>query len=69
MAKTDKGEVMTYGYDLELMVVALENVENAAQELFRHGLPDWLSHRVAHIRGEAHSLRVEIEKAKGQEVA
>lgn len=67
MAKTDKGEAMTYGYDLERLVVALEDVENAAQSLFRHELPDWLSHRVAHIRGEVHSLREEIEKTKGSE--
>ena len=67
MAKADKGEVMTYGYDLEKMLVALENVEGAVQELFRHELPDWLAHRVAHIRAEAHSLRVEIEKTKGSE--
>lgn len=61
---------MTYGFDLERMVVALENVENAAQGLVcSHELPDWLSHRLAYIRAEAHSLRVEIEKAKGREVA
>lgn len=67
MAKADKGEVMTYGYDLETLVVALENVEGAAKAFYRHELPDWLAHRVAHIRGEAHSLRVEIEKTKGSE--
>jgi len=58
---------MIYRYDLETLVVALENVEGAVQELFRHELPDWLAHRVAHIRAEAHSLRVEIEKTKGSE--
>ncbi len=61
---------MTYGYDLEMMVVALNKVEESARELFLHKLPgyklpDRLAHRVAHIRGEAHSLRVEIEKTKG----
>ena len=60
---------MTYEYDLEVLAVALENVEGAVQELFRHELPDWLSHRLAHIRAEAHSLRVEIEKTKDQEAA
>lgn len=58
---------MTLGYDCEQVVVALEKVEGAAQSLFRHELPDWLSHRVAHIRAEAHSLRVEIEKTKGSD--
>lgn len=58
---------MTHGYDLETLVVALEKVEGAAQSLFRHELPDWLSHRLAHIRVEAHSLRVEIEKTKGSD--
>ena len=58
---------MTYRFDLERMVVALEKVEGAAQELFRHELPDWLLHRVAHIRAEAYSLRVEIEKTKGSD--
>ena len=68
MAKTDKGEAMTYGYDLERLVVALENVENAAQGLVcGHRLEDWLSHRLAHIRAEARSLRVEIEKTKGSD--
>lgn len=57
---------MIYEYDLELMVVALENVENTAQELFRHGLPDWLSHRLAHIRAEARSLRDVITLHKRQ---
>ena len=56
---------MTYGYDLEMMVVALEDVEDAAQALYRHELPDWLAHRLSHIRAEAQSLRVEIEKTKG----
>lgn len=67
MAKADQGEVMIYRYDLETLAVALENVEGAVKELFRHELPDWLSHRLAHIRAEAHSLRVEIEKTKGSE--
>lgn len=69
MAAADQreGEGMTYGYDLECLVIALDNIENAAQELFRHGLPDWLSHRLANIRAEADSLRVEIEKTKGSD--
>ena len=66
MAKAYQGETMTYGYDLELMIVALENVENTAQGLVsRHRLDDWLAYRLAHIRAEARSLRVEIEKTKG----
>jgi hypothetical protein len=56
---------MTYGYDLERMVVALEKVENEAQGLvYGHELEDWLLYRLAHIRAGAHSLRVEIEKTK-----
>lgn len=35
MAKTDKGETMTYGYDLETLVVALEKVEGAARDMVR----------------------------------
>lgn len=55
---------MTIGYDLEMMVIALENVEGAAKAFFRHQLPEWLVLRLAHIRAEAYSLRVEIEKMK-----
>lgn len=57
---------MTYGYDVEMLVVALDNVENAARQLAcGHKLEDWFSHRVGHIRGEAKSLKDEIEKHKG----
>ena len=58
---------MTYGYDREQVVIALENVEAAAKAFYRHSLPEWLSYRLAHIRAEAQSLREEIEKTKGAE--
>ena len=58
MAKADKGEAMTYWYDIERIVVALEGVENAAQELAgRPDLEDWLAHRLSHIRAEARSFK------------
>lgn len=58
---------MTYWYDLELLVVALEQVENAAKELAsRHRLEDWLSHRLSHIRAEARSFRDVITLHKRQ---
>ena len=50
-----------------LVVVECERLELAANAAMRHELPDWLAHRLAHIRAEAHSLRVEIEKTKGSE--
>lgn len=57
---------MILAYDIERLSVALDRVEESARELERrHKIPDWLSHRLAHIRAEAHSLRVEIEKTKG----
>lgn len=58
---------MTVAYGIELVAVECERLEFAATEAMRHELPDWLSHRLAHIRGEAHSLREEIEKTKGSE--
>ena len=58
---------MTFGYDLELMNVALDNVENAARNLVvTHPLEDWFLYRAAHIRAEAKSLKNEITKMKGE---
>lgn len=55
--------MMTIGYDLERMVVALEDVETSVAAVFRHGwLPDWLVHRLSAIRAEAKSLKDEMEK-------
>lgn len=54
---------MTPGYDTEMLRVALDRVVSAADALARHELPDWLQHRVAHIRGEAKSL---VELLKGE---
>jgi len=65
MAAADQreGEGMTYGYDLECLVIALDNIENAARRIVvAHKVEDWLAHRLAHIRGEATSLKKEIEK-------
>ena len=54
---------MTIGYDLECIVVALEKVEKSVAAVFRHGfLPDWLVHRLVHIRDEAKSLKEEMER-------
>lgn len=47
---------MTVGYDMERLRVALEAVDSAAAALARHKLPDWLQHRLAHIRSEGRSL-------------
>lgn len=58
---------MTLGYDCEQVVIALERLEAAAKAFYRHSLPEWLVLRLAHIRAEAYSLRVEIEKTKGSE--
>ena len=56
---------MTYGYDLERLVVALENVENAAVSLARsHAVEDWMLYRLSHIRSEALSLKREIVAKK-----
>ena len=54
---------MTAAYDAERLRVALEAVESAAADLARHDLPDWMQHRVAHIRAEARSL---AELLKGE---
>ena len=54
---------MTIGYEMERLKVALEAVESAAATLARRDLPDWMQHRVAHIRGEAKSL---VELLKGE---
>lgn len=58
MAKTDKGEAMTYWYDLERLSVTLEQVENAARDMeCNHDVADWLAHRLSHIRAEARSFK------------
>lgn len=54
---------MTPAYDAELLRVALEAVESAAADLARHDLPDWMQHRIAHIRAEAKSLAQQLETA------
>lgn len=57
--------IMTYGFDLERLCVALESVEKAARDVSsRHEPEDWLVHRLAHIRAEAKSLNEEIRKAR-----
>ena len=48
---------MTVGYDIERLKVALEAVEGSAAALARHKMPDWLQHRLGHIRGEVRSLK------------
>lgn len=49
---------MTYAYDLELFVVALERLTSAAQNLVkRHPVEDWLAHRLEKICAEAKSLK------------
>ena len=58
---------MTAAYDIELVVVECERLALAARAAMRHERPEWLSYRLAHIRAEAYSLRVEIEKTKGSD--
>ena len=58
---------MTAAYDRGLVAVECEQLALVANAAMRHELPDWLSHRLAHIRAEAQSLMVEIEKTKGSE--
>ena len=58
---------MTAAYDIGLVAVECERLALAANAAMRHELTDWLSYRLANIRDEAHSLRVEIEKMKGSE--
>ena len=53
---------MTIGYEMERLKVALEAVESAAATLARRDLPDWMQHRLAHIRAEARSLAETIEE-------
>ena len=66
MAKTDKGEVMTYGYDLEVLDVALEKVENAARDMVRnHKVEDWFAYRLGLVSGDASSIRDLIRTMKG----
>ena len=43
---------MTPGYDLERLRAACEDATRAAAALSRHKLHDWLTHRIAHLRGE-----------------
>ena len=53
---------MTLAYEIERLRVALEAVESAAATLARRDLPDWMQHRLAHIRAEAQSLKKMMEK-------
>lgn len=65
MAKADKGKVMTFGYDLEVLDVTLEKVENAARDMVRnHKVTDWFAFRLGNIRREVDSLRnlIKVEK-------
>ena len=49
---------MTYWYDLELLVVALDTVEGAARDMeCNHDVADWLTHRLSHIRAEVRSFK------------
>lgn len=57
---------MTYGYDLERLVVALETVESVAREIVNnHDLDDWLVFRLGLISGEVNSLKQIIRKMGG----
>ena len=53
---------MTFGYDLERLVVALEAVDVAAGMLFRHELTEWLAYRLLHIRADVRSLKAIIDE-------
>ena len=56
---------MTFGYDIERLVAALENVEHAAHDMVRnHKVTDWFAYRLGDIRCEVISLRnlIEVEK-------
>ena len=57
---------MTYGYDLEVLDVALEKVEDAARNMVRnHDVEDWLAFRLGLISGDASSIRKLIVTLKG----
>lgn len=57
---------MTYGYDLERFVVALETVESVAREIVNnHDIDDWLAFRLGLISGEVNSLKQIIRKMGG----
>lgn len=43
---------MTKAYDLERLRVACQDAYASAAEFAQHDLPDWLAHRVQHLRGE-----------------
>ena len=43
---------MTKAYDLERLRVACQDAYTSATALAQHDLPDWLAHRVQHLRGE-----------------
>lgn len=58
---------MTPGYDLERLRVACEDASRAAAEFARHKLPDWLAHRVQHLRGELESFTKTIDTENTQE--
>ena len=53
---------MTIGYEMERLKVALEAVESAAATLARRDLPDWMHHRLEHIRAEAKSMGKILEE-------
>ena len=52
---------MTLAYNTEMMRIALDNAQTAAQALLCHDIPEWLAYRLAHIRGEAASLRAALD--------
>ena len=47
-----EGGDMTKAYDLERLRVACQDAYTSATALAQHDLPDWLAHRVQHLRGE-----------------
>ena len=57
---------MTLAYEIERLRVALEAIESAAANLARHDLPDWMQHRIAHIRAEAKSLAEQLNGENNQ---
>lgn len=57
---------MTVAYELERLRVALEAVESAAATLAKRELPEWMAHRVSHIRAEAKSMREAMAEHEGE---
>lgn len=59
---------MTYGYDLEMLAIALEKVESAARDFVRnHPVEDWLAFRLGLIAGDASTILAEIRTMQGGE--